>query len=543
MSCRIEEIEVKQQQEFANDYMSSFSKVSTFFHYSPYDQESFALRLQELKNRDFPREELSEAIRDFMEPWGLTDQAEAYLQQLKEPNSVVVIGGQQAGLLAGPLYTIHKMITIIQLSWQKAAELNVPVIPIFWIAGEDHDFDEINHVFIPQTERADLTKYSLKGDTRKKQSVSLLPFPQDKVSQWVQDIFTQLPETEFTKELVQKIDHFIYQSDSYVQFFGQLSYHLFKKYGLLFIDSAAPALRKMESSVFCTILRHYDEIFEQVKASVATMTELGYPAQVEMGDYPALLFIQQDGERKLLEKIGKTEFRTKDQQFTYQLEELLQLAEETPEKLSNNVITRPLMQESLFPTLAFVGGPGEISYWALYKTYFQKLGLRLPPLMPRISISLVEQSIEKILNKRSVPIQDVFKGLQDYKAAWLKEQDHINLDQLFAQTKQDIEGLYAGLLRQLAVLPGLSDLVPKNLEKVLEQVDYLEKRSEASFASQHSVVLGQLDKAEQALYPQGKLQERMHNTYIFLNKHGIELIDQLMQIKLEINGKHKLIYI
>lgn len=544
MSCRVEEIEVKQQQEFANDYMSSYSKVASFFQYSPYDPQSYRERLQELQGRSFPRQEISKAIRAFMEPWGLTQQIEVHLQQLERPDSVVVIGGQQAGLLMGPLYTIHKMISILQLSQQKEAELNVPVVPVFWIAGEDHDFDEINHVFVPHADRFTMEKHTLKGtDTRKKQSVSLLSFPKQQIEEWVQHIFSKLPETRFTKHLAETIEAFIRQSETYVDFFGQLSHHLFKEYGLLFIDSANPALRNMESEIFITILEHYDSIHCAVKNATLSMEGAGYEAQVEVAEYPALLFILQDGERRLLEKISETGFRTKDGLYTYSFEDLVQIAKESPELLSNNVITRPFMQEALFPTLAFIGGPGEISYWALYKEYFHSLGLSVPPLVPRISISLIENPIERLMEKRNITIPDVFAGLERYKSEWLKEQDHLDIDGRFTETKSEFTRIYADLLETLADIPGLAELGPKNLQKILEQVEYLEKRTKASFATKHGAVLSQFDRIELALFPQKKLQERMHNSYLFFNNHGFDVIDQLLKTKLEINGKHKLIYI
>ncbi|GAA0364547.1 bacillithiol biosynthesis cysteine-adding enzyme BshC [Bacillus horti] len=544
MSCRVEEMEVQQQQKFANDYISNYTQVESFFHYSPYDPLTYSTRLEELQRRSFARNEVSEIIRATMVKWGISPKAEEHLNQLKQSDSVVVVGGQQAGLLLGPLYTIHKMITILQLSQQKRAELGIPVIPIFWIAGEDHDFDEINHILLKRVEGKGVEKYAFTPpEGNNKQSISLLSFPKQEVLNWTREAFTKLSETEFTKGLWDVTEQAILSSESYSDFFTQLANTLFADYGLLFIDSADPQLRKLESNVFCTILQQYDMIHEKVMNTTENLSDKGYDPQVQLGQNASLLFLIQDGERKLLEKINNNQFRTKDGQYTYSLEELLHLAETSPERFSNNVLTRPFMQETVLPTLAFVGGPGEITYWGQLSGYFEELGMKLPPIVPRISMTLIEQPISKLLSKYQITLLDIMSGMDQIRGQWLEKQTKLNFEQLFTVAKEDIATAHSELFEKLKDIPGIEQLQSTNLERILNEVSFIEKQSLVSLEQQHAASLRQFDKLEYALYPEQKLQERIHNSIYVLNKHGQALIKELMQQKFEINGKHKLVLI
>jgi bacillithiol biosynthesis cysteine-adding enzyme BshC len=546
MTLRVEEQDIGQINPFGTAYIQDFDSISSFFHYSPYEVESFKQRQKDLTQRDFDREGLAQIIRQFQSRWGLTSKIEDNLHKFEQPNSMVVIGGQQAGLLLGPLYTLHKVITIIQLAKQKEEELGTPVVPIFWIAGEDHDFLEVNHVYTPRATGTYMDKLTLtesEDQDRRKVSLTHRALPKQAVLDWVAHFFEQQIETEFTNDIKENLERWVNDSETYVDFFGQVMHSLFSQYGLLMVDSGNKELRKQQGQVFIDIIENYSLIDQHVRHAIGEIKSEGFIPQVQVGDHPALLFIYEQGERLLLEKVDDNNFQTKDGQYHYTQDQLLQIAREEPWLLSNNVITRPFMQESLFPTLAFVGGPGEIAYWSLYKTYFEQFNMKMPILAPRISITLIEKPIAKTLTKREIPLESIFMRFAQFREEWLKQQDDFELEESFAAVKERINGVYAPLLDKIKEIPGMDQLGEKNLAKILEQVDFLEKRSIASFSSQHEAALRQFDKVEQALYPQNKLQERVYNPFTFFNKHGMVLLEQLVELPLAVNGKHKWIYI
>jgi bacillithiol biosynthesis cysteine-adding enzyme BshC len=551
MKLRVEEQSMNQINPFGTAYIQDFASISSFFHYSPYEGESFKERLNDLDQRDFKRKELAQVIRQFQSKWGLSQKAEENLHKLEQPGSVVVIGGQQAGLLLGPLYSLHKVITILQLAKQKEEELNIPVVPVFWIAGEDHDFQEVNHVYTPRSTGTLMDKLTLtvkesqevRNQESDKKSLSHRALPKQEVHEWLGHFFEHQPETEFTHEIKEELEHLIKDSDTYVDYFAQIMNSFFSKYGLLMIDSGNPELRKQQSDVFIKMIENYDLINQHVRDSMEQVKKQGFDPQIQVGNHPALLFIYEQGERLLLEKVGDDCFQTKDGKYSYSQEQLLQVAQKEPWLLSNNVITRPFMQESLFPTLAFVGGPGEISYWALYKSYFEQFNIKMPILAPRISVTLIEKPIANILTKRQIPLDVIFDHFDQFRQDWLKQQDEFELEESFAEVKGKIKDVYDPLMEKVKGIPGMEQLGEKNLTKILEQVEFLEKRSMASLTSQHEAGLRQFDKIEQALFPQKKLQERVYNPFTFINKHGMVLVDQLVELPLSANGKHKWIYI
>jgi bacillithiol biosynthesis cysteine-adding enzyme BshC len=544
MTIKVEEYTIPQINPFGTAYIQDYNSVSSFFHYSPYQADAYTSRAEELSDRHFERKALSQVLRNYHQRLKISPQVEENLKKLEDPHSVVVIGGQQAGLLLGPLYTIHKAITILTLASQKEIELGVPVIPIFWIAGEDHDLQEVNHVYQPKAETFRMEKWILQDSvSSQKISISQRLLPQVEIEEWIQAFFEGQPETEFSIELKQFIFHCASEASTYVDFFAQLLNHLFSKYGLLMIDSGNQELRRLESKVFEQVINNYDLIDKKVRLATEEMRRHNFSPQIQMGKYPALLFIYEEGERLLLEKIGDS-FQTKDGHFVYEKHELLTIAQEEPWRLSNNVVTRPFMQENLFPTLAFVGGPGEIAYWALYQTYFEEFGMKMPILVPRMSMTLVEKPVSIIIEKREIPLEAIFTDFQAYRSNWLQEQDQLGLEESFSEIREKIKEMYHPLMEKIISLqPGLESLAEQNLGKIIDQVDFFEKRSTSALVSKFDATLRQFDKVEQGLYPQGKMQERVYNSFTFFNKHGMVLVDKLMECPLSVNGKHKLIYI
>ncbi|WP_202076947.1 bacillithiol biosynthesis cysteine-adding enzyme BshC [Caldalkalibacillus salinus] len=541
MNLHVKEHSIDQLTSFGTDYIHHFDRVAPFFHYHPFAEDSYRQRVEELRQQNFPRKGLADVIRSFHQKWGIHPNVEENLRKLEDSQSVVVIGGQQAGLLLGPLYTLHKVISILTLARQQEKELGIPVVPVFWIAGEDHDYHEINHVFVPG-QNENVTKLSLSESEQSRTSMSYLSLPKDEVRAWLNQFFESQPETEFSHELKDLLLSNMEQSTTFVDYFASLLHHLFQDYGLLMIDSADEALRTLETEMFKQVIERYEEIDGHVRQGISDVMDRGYQPQVQLGEYPALLFVQDQEGRLLLEKI-EDGFQAKVGGLHLSKDELLKMAENEPQRLSHNVVTRPLMQEMLFPTLAFVAGPGETSYWALYKGMFESFGKKMPVLAPRMSMTLIEKPIAKILSKREMPVDTVFGHMDRFRQQWLKEQDHLQLETTFTQLRENIHQAYEPVLQKLENVPGMDALGSKNIEKVLTQVDYLEKRSVASLKSQHDVALRQFDKVEQSLFPLGKLQERTHNPFTFFNKHGMVLVKHLLDLPLEANGQHKLIYI
>ncbi|MDC3416489.1 bacillithiol biosynthesis cysteine-adding enzyme BshC [Aquibacillus salsiterrae] len=539
---RIDAIKLKLENRLANDYYASNPTIINHFDYSPYQIDVFNQRLNDLKERTFNRTELSDTLKSLNEEWGAPESTFENIERLKIENSVVVIGGQQAGLLTGPLFTIHKIISIIQLAKQQEKLLGVPVIPVFWIAGEDHDFEEINHVFHPNGQR--MKKHKIRQHLTEKLPMSALDIDKEEASIWLAELFGELPETKYTSNLYQSIFNLLQASNTYVDFFARLIFNFFESEGLVLIDSGNSKVRGMESDFFCQLINKQPKISERVFNTLQELRSAGYSLSVDVDENEGHLFYHKNGERILLVKEGEL-WVGKQGECSFNTEELLAIAKESPELLSNNVVTRPLMQEYLFPSLAFIGGLGEVGYWSILKPAFHELGMKMPPVFPRLSFTLIEPFVDKRLKRFGLEIERAVKqGVELNKGNWLANQTNPPISLVAEQVKQAFDQAHLPL-RHLAsqLSPALRDLSEKNLEYIYEDLAFLEKRLLKEVERKNKEAIQAFNYIQWSLRPQQGLQERSWNVIPFLNKYGKSFIKDMLSYPLDLQEEHFLVYL
>lgn len=536
---RLEQVQLPSGQMLVHDYIHNYGIVRDFYPYTPYEQASFEKRLTWLESHAVGhRDELADGLLAFNQEIGNHARAIENIEKLRRSDAYVTVAGQQAGVLTGPLYTIHKAITTIRLAAEQENRLGKPVVPVFWIAGEDHDYEEVNHVYI-QTRDSQVKKVKLAVESEGRSSVSHLQMDTDDMQALVNEYFAEQIETEFTGEIKERLYRFAEQSDTLTGFFARTMAWLLGEQGLVLMDAALPFVRRLEVPVFAQIIKQNAEMNEAVAKQGKKLEALGYHKQVETDATNAQFFLYREGERIGVTRLSDGTFRTRDGSETYTGEELLNLLEEQPERFSANVVTRPLMQEYLLPTLAFVGGPGEIAYWGLYAEYFQRMGYEMPPLIPRLSFSLLEGAVQKNMRKYELSVEDALLRLAEKREQFLIAQDTHHLEQKFADARESIRQLYEPLIQEATDIErGLQKLGEKNLEKVLEQVVYYEHKSQAAFIKQHEAALRQFDKVALSLFPLDKPQERVYNIFGYLNKYGMDWFREFASYPYEISPGH-----
>lgn len=234
--------------KFVTDYLEQKNSAEDFFHYSYLDNGSYEKRVKELETRTFMRNDLADYIEDYMKKFPQGEKVRQSLSKLRKENSVVVIGGQQAGVLTGPLYSIHKVISIILLAEQKEEELGIPVVPVFWVAGEDHDYLEINHIYTPGKEKMKKAVYPQRVLDKRMASDILLE--KEVCIEWLEKIVESYGETDHSKPLLQLLHNAVHESTTIVDFFSYITMSLFQDYGLLLVDSGDKEIRKLEKEIF-----------------------------------------------------------------------------------------------------------------------------------------------------------------------------------------------------------------------------------------------------------------------------------------------------
>lgn len=531
---------------FATEYLAQTEEIQRYFHYRYNDNLEYENRIEEIKNRSFMRNELAHHIEQFMARFPGSENVAESLEKLKMENSTVVIGGQQAGILTGPLYTIHKVISIIVLAKQKEAELNIPVVPVFWIAGEDHDYQEVNHLFIEKNNKIEKKIYPEK--VLDKRMVSNVLIDQEICKAWVEEIIQSFGETEHTKELLQIMERLINESKTFVDLFAHIIMNLFKDSGLLIIDSGDRKIRKLEKEFFLKQINSFEEITKGVKQQQDELNSNGFSNTIDISFDAVNLFYydEEDNERVLLEyNKDKKMFIGKEGHIQFTREQMLEIAAEFPEKLSNNVVTRPLMQEWLFPTIAFIAGPGEIAYWAELKKAFEWFGLKMPPIVPRMNITLLERSIETDMNELNLDLYETLTmGTEKKKSEFLHSLKDEKLEKLFEKAKQELLQNYKQIeshLKSEAI--GLFPLLKKNEEVLVKQLMFMEEKLEKANQMKFDIVINKFDRVENGLRPAGSPQERILNGLFYLNQYGPNFIHDLLECSFTFDGAHKVIKI
>jgi bacillithiol synthase len=536
----LEALALQEKNKVMQAYNNDKEFLHTFFDYEN-EESSYSERLKELAGRVFERPQLAETIRSFMEPFGISAMADKHIDELAE-NAVAVIGGQQAGILTGPLYSVHKAITVILLARKQREKLGVPVVPVFWVAGEDHDLNEINHVYTEMEGRA--AKHQFREKFVLKLMASDSEYDKELMSGFVKGIFGKFGETAYTKALKNEVLSAVELEDTFTHFFVRLMNGLFKDEGLLFIDSAFKQLREIEKNYFVRLIEESEHIAEVISKKEELFDEKGYglPLGVET-DAANLFYIHDTGRVLLSRKDGY--FMNDSSGVQFSKADLLRIAKEEPWLLSNNVATRPLMQDMVFPVLSFVGGPGEIAYWALLKEAFHHLGMKMPIIAPRMSMTLVTPQVKHALDEKSFTVEDVMSG-----ALFTAREQFISglNDERFDSVLDETEMLLSKQYEKIAEFtqqqgPMMQDLLRKNLDFHKKQLNYLKGKAEEAVLLKHDTVLRAFGILEGELFPEGVLQERLYPPYAYLNSYGPSLIKDLLQLPFEVDGTHKIIYL
>ncbi|WHY68616.1 bacillithiol biosynthesis cysteine-adding enzyme BshC [Neobacillus sp. SuZ13] len=527
---------------FASNYLEQSPEIQPFFHYRFNDGTDDAKRVAELSNRSFPRLEVAEHIESFMKRFPSSEAVIKSIDKLKSNNSLVVIGGQQAGILTGPLYSIHKVISIIKLAEQKEAQLGVPVIPVFWIAGEDHDFHEVNHVFVPANQKAD--KWTYPARMLQKKMVSDIQLNKEDCLTWVHNLIENFGETEHTNTLLKFAEEQISKSTTFVDFFANIIMELFKDYGLLIVDSGNKEFRMLQKEFFKKQILHHEAITNKLLEQQRRIGEKGFPITIDASERNANLFFydQKMHDRNLLEYDRDNDcFVGKNGALSFSREQLVEYAEENPASLSNNVVTRPLMQEWLFPSIAFIAGPGEISYWAELKLVFEHFHIKMPPIVPRLNITIFDRSVETDVTDLHLNLTDILSnGMEKERNQFLEKIKDKEVVSLFSLAKEQLVNQYRLIEDKTVELDrGLLPLLKKNEGYLLKEIEFMETKLYEAGKLKHDNILKKYDRVELSLRPDGFPQERVWNIFYYLNQYGLNFIHDLMSGTFEFDGRHK----
>jgi len=511
----------------ALDYIKGREKVRELYT-APYGgRQSYQDKYIYLQEK-FPlenREVLSNALENYNRSLGAEEITMENIKALKDKNTAVVVTGQQAGILTGPLYTIYKAAAAVKLA-QKLSREGMKAVPVFWIASEDHDFQEIRSVLVQGTEGFPV-KLQVEGDSFG-HPLDRVPFSKEEGEKLIHQLDMETPSTEFKEEIMAVLQDTARESYTFIRWFALLMTRLFKGTGLILFNPLLPETRGKAGGLLSSICLQGDKIHEILSLREKELKGKGYHVQVEREKDHLNLFAFLPGGRAALLSQGE-QVVTRQGEKLGQVGEVAKEIENNPEEFGPGVLTRPLMQEVLLPTLSYVAGPAELSYFAQLMPLYEHFDLRPPVLYPRPSLTLVEPRMKRHMKKYSLTLEDFF-DLEQVRQNYLKEQGSRELQDLFQGVEQNIREEYDILHQELIKIEkGLGDLTQKNLGRILKEVNYLKNKAEEALKAKNERALNHFNILEESVLPRGEAQERKYNIFPYIIKYGPGFLDKLRE--------------
>ena len=525
------------------EFLNDFDKVKRYYKVNFREEESYHNVFDKIISRTNPnKSKIVDIIKHQYSGYNLSEKTKRNIDLLKENKTIAVFTGQQLGILGGPLYTIYKLFTAIKLSEHlngSFSDLNF--VPVFWMAGDDHDFEEISFVNLI-TKENDLTTISYKDEHEpafNRGSVGDLCF-NESIEDFKESIFDNLRETEFSKELFPFIENVLQKNLSIKDSFFNLLYQIFDDTGLIIFNPQDKEVKKLLIPIFKRELTNYKKHTADLLLESANLDE-NYHAQVKIK--PINLFMSDDKGRHLIEPV-EGEFRLKGKRKHIPSEEMMEIIENEPERFSANVLLRPICEDYLFPTGFYIGGPGEISYYAQAIPLYKHYDLQHPIIYPRASATILEGSIGKILIKYNLSSHDFFVGSQQLKELVVNSLADIDLDKNFSEVEKSINEVFSALNKTLISIDNsLINIAENTKSKILHQFGVLKNKSANAQERNFESALRQITKAQNLIYPNNNLQERELTIINFVNKYGFDFFDWLYN-ELEISEfKHQILEI
>jgi len=505
-------------------YVNDYPKLSPFYAGDTRSLESVKAVVGRVEKRTYPRAEVAQALRAQHARWGGGPEGLANIQALEE-GAFVVFTGQQAGLFGGPLFTLYKAIAGLKLADRLSRELGKKVVALFWMAADDHDFEEINHTFLPDknNQLARIAYSPKRPPERQPESRMVL---EEEIAQAHQALAECLPPTEFREAVLARLGECYSLGRTFPEAFARWMMLLLGEKGLVVVDPSDPALKRAGKSALRWEIETGSETSNKVRQTSEKLKQAGFHVQVELREGGTNLFYY-DGERHSIKKTGEG-FEVHGKEFSRQ--EMLERVDQEPERFSPNVALRPIYQDSLFAHIAYIGGPAEVAYYGEYRGSYEAAGLPMPVVFPRTTVSLIEPKIKAVFEKYHIGPKDLFSGLdplitrlvegkQDPSADRELEVLEAKLDESLERWGQAAEQWDKSLLSAVSTSKGA----------IKHQLEGLARKLTQAYKKKNEELVAQVRKAALNLLPEGQLQERTFPAVPFLVKYGFRFVEDLYE--------------
>jgi bacillithiol biosynthesis cysteine-adding enzyme BshC len=510
----------------AADYAYDFPAVAPFFSGNPADRAAWAAAIARTQGHERRRREIAAVIAAQQQRRAAPPGAVETGLRLADPRTVAIVTGQQAGLFGGPMFTLLKALTALKLADQVSRDHDVPAVAIFWIDAEDHDWEEVRSCAFFDSDLAVRT-VALPSHPGAEASPVATVRLDDSVVGVLDELERRLPLSEFRDTLVAGLRRAYTPGLGMAEAFGRWLEQLLGDRGLIVFDSSDAASKPLARDVFTRELTMPGQTAKLAALAGSDLVARGYHSQVHSHDDSLALF-QLDGvdggRRAIRQQDGH--FVVGDQRFPASA--LVQRAIEQPAGFSPNVLLRPVVQDTLFPTICYVAGPNELAYLGQLRGVYEHFGVPMPLMYPRASATLLDSAALRFLTKYKLPLE----ALQAQDEAALNEllKTHIpaELEESFADASQAIETGMAHLIQAMPTLdPTLEGAARSTLGRMKHDLETLHGKMIQAAKRRDETLRRQFIHARALAFPSGHAQERAVGFISFLNQYGPALVDRL----------------
>ena len=494
-----------------SDFVYNFERVSGFYGHAPHRVDSYHEAAAKIDFPDDRRQRLVAALRE-------QNGESPALDLLSRPGTATVVTGQQVGLFSGPAYTIYKALTAARLAAQLT-EQGIPAVPIFWLATEDHDFAEIDHCWTFDAAQQPV-EFRLSRPGSADRPVGDFPLPAELPFPSLKQSLAGFPFGEDVAALVE---------DTYTpgkpigDAFADLLRRLLGRFGLLFLDPLRPAVREIAAPILERAAATAPELLQRIAERNAALAQAGYHAQVHVDAETSLFFLLRQGRRIALKRQNGN-YVARDVRIASS--DLGGMAHE----LSPNALLRPVVQDYILPTVAYVGGPAELAYLAQSQVIYESLLGRMPVVMPRTGFTLLDARAAKLMKRYRLSLPDFFEGqhaLSEKIAATLVPPA---LLQSLKETREAAQTLTSRWREQLAGFDvTLASAAEKSAAKIQYQLQKIERKAGREMLRRDERAATDTAYLQNQIFPHKHLQERFYSILPFLGRHGLDLIDGLYE--------------
>jgi bacillithiol biosynthesis cysteine-adding enzyme BshC len=508
----------------ASDYAYDYPRVSPFFSGDPRDPAAWRDAIHRTQQHPRARHAVADLLLAQQRRRGAPAEAVAAAERLRDERTVAVVTGQQAGLFGGPLFTLLKAITAVRLAEQAAAEHNVPTVAVFWIDAEDHDWDEVRAcgVFDPDLEARSVALGARPGAGQSPVAAVRLD---ESISGVLEQLRVLLPPTEFTSELLGSLARAYRAGQGMADAFGQWLESVLGHRGLVVFDASDPAAKPLAAGIFAREIEHPGEASRLADEAGAALRALDYHAQVTPHEGSVALFSLGAG-REPIRRQGDSFVSGSTVESKA---ELLARVARAPETFSPNVLLRPLVQDTLFPTVCYVSGPSELAYLGQLGGIYRAFGLPMPLIQPRATATILDANALRFLTRYGLPLEALRAGDEAALNELLQSQLPPSVEASMHDAARAVDDRLTSLAAEVRQIdPTLEGATSSTLGRMQDDLKKLHNKIIQAAKRKDDTLRRQFHHAQAQAFPAGHPQEREIGFVSFLNAYGPVLVERLL---------------